>query len=314
MRLPSRALSVAIFSLVVAVLFGPVPGLRAQEPLRWKFEPGQKLAYNMVQDMTMSTSGPFGQQNVMMNQVMEMTWEVKELNDQGEAVISQKFDRMKMKMTLPPPLGVIEYDSKSEGAPAGPAAMFAPMFKALSQAEFELTMTPRGEIKDVKVPEEVIAALKNSPGAAAMGDLATPDGFKKMISNGALVLPENAPQPGDEWSTKVELNMPGSGKQIVETTYRFEGMKEVDGVQYAAFRPDLKMTFEGNPQMTVKDQESNGEILFNVEAGRLHSSSLNQKLTMTQAAGVEAKIDQTIKVTVTPAEEAAGGAEAESQE
>jgi hypothetical protein len=312
MRL-SKVSDVTLFSLVVLVLLGSVPDLQAQEPLRWKFEPGQKLAYNMNQDMAMNTSGPFGQQSVTMNQVMDMTWEVKELNDQGEAIIRQKFDRMQMKMTLPPPLGVIEYDSKSDAAPAGPAAMFAPMFKALSQAEFELTMTPRGEIKDVKVPEEVINALKNSPGAMAMGDLATPEGFKKMISNGALVLPENAPQPGDEWSTKIELTMPGSGKQIVETTYRFEGMKEIDGVQFAAFRPDLKMTFEGNPQMTVKDQESSGEILFNVEAGRLHSSALNQKLTMTQAAGVEAKIDQTIKVTVTPAEEATGGGEAESQ-
>jgi hypothetical protein len=194
--------------------------------------------------------------------------------------------------------------------------MFAPMFKALSQAEFELTMTPRGEIKDVKVPEEVINALKSSPGAMAMGDLATPEGFKKMISNGALVLPENAPQPGEQWSTKIELTMPGSGKQIVETTYRFEGMKEVDGTQFAVFKPNLKMTFEGNPQMTVKDQESSGEILFNVEAGRLHSSALNQKLTMTQAGGVEAKIDQTIKVAVTPAEEEAAadsGAETGSE-
>ena len=135
MRL-SKVVDMALFSLVVLVLLCSVPDIEAQEPLRWKFEPGQKLGYNMVQDMTMSSSGPFGQPNVTMNQVMEMTWQVKELNDQGEAVIRQKFDRMKMKMTLPPPFGVIEYDSKSDAAPAGPAAAFAPMFKALSQAEF----------------------------------------------------------------------------------------------------------------------------------------------------------------------------------
>ena len=98
MRL-SKFSDVTLFSLVVLVPFGSVPGSLAQEPLRWKFEPGQRLAYNMVQDMTMGTSGPFGQQNVTMNQVMEMTWQVKELNDQGEAIIRQKFDRMKMKMT-----------------------------------------------------------------------------------------------------------------------------------------------------------------------------------------------------------------------
>jgi hypothetical protein len=294
--------SSSILAVVLLLMLGE--NGNSQE-LRWKFEPGQKLNYSMVQEMTISSvGGPFGNQNVTMNQEMDMIWHVVRMTDDGNAIVSQKFDRMKMKMTLPPPVGVLEYDSKSEAAPTGVAAMFTPMYQALAKAEFELTMTPRGEIKDVKVPDDVIAALKNSPGGMAMGDMATPEGFKKMISQGALVLPENAPKPGDEWSTKVEVNNPMGGKQIIETTYRYEGTKDVDGVTLAVFEPTLKMSFEGNPQMKVTAQESSGEILFNVEAGRLHSSTLDQAVTMDQG-GVQAKIDQSIKVKVTPVEKTA---------
>ena len=34
------------------------PCARAEEPLRWKFEVGEKLDYDMVQEMKMSAAGP----------------------------------------------------------------------------------------------------------------------------------------------------------------------------------------------------------------------------------------------------------------
>jgi hypothetical protein len=214
-----------------------------------------------------------------------------------------------MKMTLPPPLGGFEYDTKSDAAPAGPAAMLAPMYKKMTEGEFELTMTSRGEIKDVKIPDEVLKTLQNSPGAAALGEMATPEGFKKMIAQGALVLPENAPKQGEDWSTKVEVNNPMAGKQVIETTYKYVGNKDVEGVNYAVFEPTLTMTFEGTPQlqMKVSEQESGGEILFNVDEGRLHSSKLDQKVTIDVSVGgqtMQQKIDQTIDVKVSPAGEA----------
>jgi hypothetical protein len=201
-----------------------------------------------------------------------------------------------------PPVGVIEYDSASNEAPVGFAAMLAPVYKALTESEFELTITDRGEIKDVKIPEKLIESLKNSPNAAAMGDLATPDGFKKMMSQSALVLPEKAPTEGEQSATKVELNAPMGGKQIVETTYRYEGTRDVDGATCAVFRPTLKMSYEGGNQPNIKEQESSGEILFNVDAGRLHSSKLDQKMVMEQGAGMQMKIGQSIAVEVKPAE------------
>src|SRR4051812_15812103 len=87
---------------------------RADDPLRWKFEVGEKLDYNMTQEMNMSADGgPVGQKTTAMRQEMDMTWDVQGVNKEtGEAVIKQKFDRVKMKMSTP--YGAFEYDSKSD--------------------------------------------------------------------------------------------------------------------------------------------------------------------------------------------------------
>ncbi len=309
MRFVGRTGRVVFMALVAvfACVWSMSP-LRADEPVRWKFKQGEKLDYNMVQDMTMTMTGAtVGQMSTTMQQKMDMTWDVQGVNDQGEAVIRQKFARVRMKMAGPAGQG-FEYDSSSDAAPTGLAAMIAPMYQAMTKGDFEITMTARGEVKDVKIPEEVMAALKSSPGAAMMGDLATPEGFQKMLMQGALVLPEKAPTKGEQWTTKLEMNNPQAGKQIVETTYTFDGTKEVDGSTFAIFKPSLKMTFEGNEmmQMKVKDQASEGEILFDIGAGRLSSSTLKQNVAMdVTVAGqqLQQKLEQQIDVKVTPAGE-----------
>ncbi len=322
MRLHSKYFR-AVSTALLAISSFSLPSLRlqAEGPLRWKFEVGQKLDYNMVQEMNMSAAGgPVGQMNTTMRQEMNMTWDVQGVDEKtGEAVIKQKFDRVKMKMTTP--VGEFEYDSKSEAAPTGLAAMIAPMYKAMTNGEFEITMTSRGEVKDVKIPAEVLEALKNSPGAAAMGDIASAEGFKKMISQGALVLPQDAPKQGDTWATKVEMNNPAVGKQTVETTYTYNGTKDVDGTTYAVIKPQLKMEFESKPaetaegqpkppapqlSMKIAEQSSDGEVLFNIEKGRLYSTTLQQKVTIDATANgqvLQQKIDQKIDVKVTPASE-----------
>ena len=92
--------------LAVAVLtMSMASGAWAQEPLRWKFEKGAKFDYDMVQDMTIGSTGGPGGQNVTMHQEMKMTWDVQDVNQEGDAVIEQKIDRVKMKMALPAPVG-----------------------------------------------------------------------------------------------------------------------------------------------------------------------------------------------------------------
>ncbi|MCC7476154.1 MAG: hypothetical protein IT425_12225 [Pirellulales bacterium] len=324
---------------MICGLGAPAASWGEEEKLRWKFEVGQKLDYVMVQEMKMMGSGgAVGQINTTLRQEMDMIWDVQGVDKKtGEAVIKQKFDRMKIKMTTP--YGTFEYDSKSDAPPTGLAAMIAPMYKAMTKDEFEITMTSRGEIRDVRIPDGVLDAIKSSPGAAQLGDIASEAGFRKMMSQGSLVLPEAAPKKGDTWSTKIEMNNPvAGGKQSVETTYTFEGTREVEGVTYAVIKPSLKMEIETKkaekpeekkpaesddkkpaettkkespPQtpaieMNIAEQESTGEVLFNIRNGRLSSTTLNQKVTIEATIGGQKKsqkIEQLIDVKVTPSGE-----------
>jgi hypothetical protein len=66
------------------------------------------------------------------------------------------------------------------------------------------------------------------------------------------------------------------------------------------------MTFagEGPMKMDLKEQKSDGEILFDAEAGRMHSSKLNQDLAMSVNVGgqaIEQTIHQVVDVKVAPA-------------
>ena len=151
-------------------------------------------------------------------------------------MIRQKFDRMQMKMTMPPPVGGFEYDSTSDAAAGRPGGDDRADVQGDDGGRIRDHDDPRGEVKDVKVPEEVLTALKNSPGAAAMGDMATPEGFKKMISQGALVLPEERAEGRRDVDDQARDEQSGGGKQTIETTYRYEGTKDVDGTTYAVIR------------------------------------------------------------------------------
>jgi hypothetical protein len=299
---------VYLASSAVAALVCLSAVCQADEPIRWKFTVGEKLDYNITQDMDMAMNmAAGGKLNSNAHQVMDMTWDVQGVNDQGEAVIEIKFDRIQMKVTGPMSA---DYDSSKDEPPTGMAATIAPLFKAMTKSPFEATMTSRGEIKDLKVPPDVLEALKNNPGAAQMGDLATPDGFQKIMQ-GAFTLPEKAPEKGEHWSSTVPINNPIGGKQTIETSYTYDGTKDVKGETFAIFRPEIKMTVEGTPQMkmNVKNQESAGELLFNEKAGRLDSMTLVRDVTLEVTVAnqnLQQEIKQNIQVKLEPKGSEAG--------
>jgi hypothetical protein len=283
----------------------------ADEPIRWKFKVGDKFDYYVILDVNMTAGSD--ETTAAMRQELDMTWEVQGVDlDSGEAIIRQKFERIKTKLTSPKK--TIDYDSKSEDPPSDSASRLAPVYKALIQNEVEITMTARGEVKDVKIPDEVLAALKSSPGAAELGEMTTAEGFKKMVTQGLMPLPKDAPKAGETWSSKLETENLKGGKQVIETIYRYDGTKDIDGVTYAVIKPEQKFSFvpppentagpdSPPPKITVADQSSDGEVLFNLDAGRLHSMTVDNSVTVdTTSAGksIRPKIEQKIVLKLSP--------------
>ncbi|QDT01135.1 DUF6263 family protein [Adhaeretor mobilis] len=268
----------------------------------WKFTPGDEHHYEMTQDMNMSMDmGQAGKMDTSIGTFIDTTWKVEGLDEKGNAVVEQKINRMKMDIKGPGGQN-IAVDSADEKEPEGFGAQLAPLVKALTSSAFKVTMTPQGKITEVDVPEELLKKMQESPGAAMMGDLASKKGFEQLIRQGSLYFPEGELKEGQNWSNKVENKNPMFGKQTIETTYTYEGSKEVDGKQYAVFKPSLKLAFGDGAgaqgaQVAIKDQKSSGEILFDRDAGFLAQSMINQDMNLTITAGGQ-NINQVIKQTI----------------
>jgi hypothetical protein len=254
---------------------------------------------NQTMNMSMVVGDNAVENNI--KQIIDMSWTVREIEDDGSAILDQKIDRMRM--TILAGGQKVDVDSAAKEEPKNQAAMLAPMLKAFTAKPFKVTMTPQGKITEVEVPDEMVEALKNTPGGAALGDMATPEGFKKMVTQAEFAMPEKL-EPNDQWTQKMEMQLPGIGKQIAETTYKYEGAKEIDGKEYEVFTPSLDIRYEGGATtVNVGDQKSTGQILFDREAGRLEKSELKQNMTLTLTAGgqsIEQKLEQTIEMKYVP--------------
>jgi hypothetical protein len=277
MEFPMRDFLALIRCMTVAVIFAAFAAdASAADPPTWKFAPGLTNRYRMTQDSHLRiNSGATGDATTNSTMTIDISWTVKKVNNDGSAILKQQIDRMRMKIETGDGQ-IAEIDSASEENPQGQAATLAPLLKALSGHPFTVTMTARGEIKDVQVPEEIVEALKNQPGAAQMGDLATADGFKKLVGQASFVLPEKL-EPGVTWTAKTESNLPAVGTQTATTTYKYEGPREVEGKEMEVFSATLDVKFAGGQiPVEVTKQESKGEILFNRSEGRLESSTIKQ--------------------------------------
>ncbi len=278
-----------VFScLLVVLLWNPVQAVEA--PLVWKFQVGDEYHYRMTQNMDMKMTLGVTDRKIetSVQQVLDMTWKIEAVDDQGLATLVQSVDRVQMDMQAPGQQKM-HYDTDSDEAPSGFAAMLVPMFKAMTAEPFKMTITPRGEIKEFEMPEALAKAMATVPGAAAMGEMFSDEGFKKMIQQSSLILPEPKDlEPGHEWTTKIQIKNAQLGVIETETTYSYLGSREVEGKPFEVFSIVLKMSFgeaPGGVQMEVTSHESSGEILFNREAGRLESSKMQQDIEMSITTG-----------------------------
>jgi len=280
----------------------------AAEPLLWKFVEGDSYNYQMIQDMkTTMNLGPGGETTSAVKQTIDMVWNVDSVDDNGTAVLTQSINRVQLDITAPGQ-GDVHFDTDSEEPAQGFAAMLVPSLMAMTKNPLKVTMTSRGEITAVEVPAALLEAMSQGPGGALLGSFATEDGFKDVLAQSSLTLPP-ADQlvEGHQWSTAFVMENPVAGRILTQTTYEYQGPRDVAGQQMEVFVPTVATRFgeENLPNgasLRVKDQETTGEILFNRSAGLLDSTSIHQRMDLRITVGgnvVNQHIDQTIKFRMT---------------
>jgi hypothetical protein len=281
-RFPARLAGLLPTLALVALAAAPA---RADAKLRWKFTKGKPYHYTITQKTQMKmVQGPGQEISTVMNQVTDLTWDIKAVDPDGSASMTLTTDRVRIVMDSP--VFKLEFDSKDPKDPTGPAAALAPVFRAMVGVPIEMKMSGRGQISDVKVPPKLLDALKNAGpgGAAATNSLASEEGIKTTMSRASLVLPEEAVAPGKSWKSNVELPAPPMGTMALDSTYTYKGPATQDGHKVEkvdlATKVDLKPS--DNPQVTVKvkSQDNQGAFYFDNADGYLRGSEVNQKMEL----------------------------------
>lgn len=291
MKINKAASSLFCFLAVLASAAG------ADTTLRWKFATGQKRNYVMTQKIVMKQEIMGKQSETSLTQTMDMTWEVKSVDKDGVADMVQTIDRVKLSMIAPPPVNNVELDTAhAENAPAEVSPLIKPMFdlfRSLTGSPFESKFTPRGELRDVKVPAKIVESFKNAGPAGAMF---SEDALKNLFSQSMIVFPDAGIAEGKSWNGTRKISMP-FGTSVADITYTLE--PATGPVQNIGI--DAKVKIEPQPgspvSITVKSQQMKGHCQFDNSAGKLNSSDMVQKMTMTVGFGGQ-EITQDVETTV----------------
>jgi hypothetical protein len=272
----------------------------AQGPLRWKFAADERLESSIAQEMRLELDGPAGKLATVAREELDMTWRVRSVTLTGDAVLVGKCDRVQASLSDADEEG-LRYDSASDEPAAGLAAMMAPLYEAILAAEFELTISPRGEVRDLRIPDDVAEQIRSSPGADATGPDAAVDAFRALVVAWVIELSAEPPTSGQSWSTRVHVADGTSATMVTE--FRYDGTREVDGRTVAVLRPTmtLEVADGDGSASTVKDERTSGEALFNIAAGRLDSLNVEHQATLGIAADGqmrEATIEQQTSASV----------------
>ena len=254
-------------------------------PLRWKFTPGESQPYRMTQiarlDLNLGGASDIAAE---VYRAFDFVWSVESVTADGTAIISVKVLRVTLKV-IGPGDQETEYDTASDEISRGYAATLAPLFKALIESELKAEMNSRGELSELQISEELQIALNSKPAGKALGQIGSVDDFRSLLQLGLPVLPESDSfSEGQQWETDRKLEAVPFIIPSAQTIYQWESTRQVEGEQLAVIVPttsiQMNPTEADEREEMITGQETSGEILFDLTAGRLQSSQVELQLEL----------------------------------
>ncbi|MGI9515508.1 MAG: DUF6263 family protein [Pirellulaceae bacterium] len=294
-----------LITLVASVLATTLTIPCAAQSLAWKFAKGDSFVINIQQDTTVKTvvdRRVVDQNNQM---TMEIDWVVDRV-DSDAAVVRQTITRIVAELTMPGADGprTVNYDSANEKH-KGDARRMASSFSCIINQPIHVTITSRGEITGVEVPEETLESLRQMPGSIQGRRMFEEDSIRELFVQAGMQLPE--PDAGNSWETKREFRIGTPQKFNLTTKYSIaDADKNPLKIQFTGTLALIEDTGQRPPELEFEnielaDQESSGTISFDTESGNCTSSNSTTMLkTRTRYRDMEvmSTVDSSVKMTV----------------
>jgi hypothetical protein len=279
-------------------------GARADEPvlLRYKAAKGQTQFYKNRSEMKQNQSFAGMKLDNSMNQEAILTRVVDDVSSDGVATYKLKADRRKVEADFGF-IGKFSFDSKSsERDTSGPlGASLIPILERTTGSEYQVLVSPRGEVKEVKGYAELFGDLiKDNPLAQQFG--AWDNKGASVTEQEAFVVMSDKPvNPGDRWEIPFELELAPLGTMKGKTTCVYEGADKVGDRKTVRLGVTTDMTFhlkleqpDSKVNGTLTTSNSSGTVQFDPEAGLVvkskRSYSMSGQLTA-EAGGMTIPID-----------------------
>lgn len=282
--------------LSALMTFGVCSAHAADDALRWKFPPGERLHYTRSDQRLTRRAG----EEESLLRVTDMTLTVVSVEPAFGARLALSIDRIAYRKKTP--TGATEYEASPERITGNPPPAHAASLRELVDVNFSFQATARGEVNDVRVSARA-GGVRGRPLPAA-----TTQRVRHLLP--LFPLPAGAVAPGTSWFGQLEYSEPVLGPCRLSTTYRYVGAQELDG------RPVERVAFESAPEFpearadkarpVVQACDWRGTIAFDNAVGRLVSRKDDVTLRLAVPAG-DKTVEEEVRSTVTVALRPAGG-------
>lgn len=281
------------------LIFGPRPAA-GQSLLRWQLAANQQLVLDFEQKTETFTELSGVRVAMTMEMRMQLNWTVHDVDAQGMARLTQSIGRLQLKMQ--PAAGeTIDYDSQRQVQTSPAAREIAEGLAPLLNSTVTLTMSNRGQIRDVQLSDEAAETLEKLPKSSAFKRQLSREGLAQLLGQSAMVLPEQPVAPGATWSQSRTATANQAAVKVV-SDYKFEGPHPDGGDRITvSTRLELPAT-PGGARLRIRQQQQTGELRFDTVAGRLVQSTIEQQLTTETAyrdRQIVAQATSTVQLSVT---------------
>lgn len=233
--------------------------------LRLKYQEGETLTYETTVDGVGSVHVMGQTQAIDMTGTMQMVMKVEEIDDEGNFTIVTGVDVAELTVTM-------------NGSPVQPPNQDITM---------RTKMTPRGEILDIQMEQSVDQSGTQSPWNSQMAKMLT-GGFdlnRMLLGQKMAAFPEEAVNPGDEWTGDApEVELRGETAPL-EITTKYDGTIELEGRTCARLDSAMCMQPSALGELaTMLSMEGSTttqtRTWFDIEAGRALATMEKTQVSM----------------------------------
>ena len=306
----SRRLSLAAALATTFTLALVQAAPRQDATLRYRWNKGDVLRYMVTQENNVTMSGtPMGDMNGASTMTQSHEYTVADVAADGTGTVRVKFASIKMGVNSP--MGSIVWDSASPNAGGDPMSqMIAQSMSPLVGQTITLVISPTGAVTKIDglgpIMEKINAGMASSPMGQmpGMGGAITEESLRGMFEQSFTQLPERPIKTGESWTKDNTVKMPFG---VVNSTAKLALQGVSNGIATITYSATNKVTVDNSKaaaqgmNVTMGDGASDGQLLFDVKAGRVQKLTINgtQPMSMNmggQSMGATTKTQTTIEL------------------